>query len=100
VPGWLEGYLLTGRHGLFNRYEAFIHIIDSMFNQHAKWLKVTRDILDRFHLVMDVINRVPGLSATAGHVRQLMVDKRISCRAYTRAEGDDAPEIKDWQWTY
>jgi xylulose-5-phosphate/fructose-6-phosphate phosphoketolase len=42
--GWLEGYLLTGRHGLFNCYEAFIHIIDSMFNQHAKWLKSTRDI--------------------------------------------------------
>ena len=39
--GWLEGYLLTGRHGIFNCYEAFIHIIDSMFNQHAKWLKVT-----------------------------------------------------------
>jgi xylulose-5-phosphate/fructose-6-phosphate phosphoketolase len=42
--GWLEGYLLTGRHGLFNCYEAFIHIVDSMFNQHAKWLKVTRKI--------------------------------------------------------
>ena len=42
--GWLEGYLLTGRHGLFNCYEAFIHIIDSMFNQHAKWLKITADI--------------------------------------------------------
>ena len=42
--GWLEGYLLTGRHGVFNCYEAFIHIIDSMFNQHAKWLKVTRGI--------------------------------------------------------
>jgi xylulose-5-phosphate/fructose-6-phosphate phosphoketolase len=42
--GWLEGYLLTGRHGLFNCYEAFIHIVDSMFNQHAKWLKVTRSI--------------------------------------------------------
>ncbi len=42
--GWLEGYLLTGRHGLFNCYEAFIHIIGSMFNQHAKWLKVTREI--------------------------------------------------------
>jgi len=42
--GWLEGYLLTGRHGLFSCYEAFIHIIDSMFNQHAKWLKVTRAI--------------------------------------------------------
>ncbi|HEY6958735.1 MAG TPA: phosphoketolase family protein [Candidatus Limnocylindria bacterium] len=42
--GWLEGYLLTGRHGLFNCYEAFIHIVDSMFNQHAKWLKVTRQL--------------------------------------------------------
>jgi xylulose-5-phosphate/fructose-6-phosphate phosphoketolase len=42
--GWLEGYLLTGRHGLFNCYEAFIHIVDAMFNQHAKWLKVSDDI--------------------------------------------------------
>lgn len=42
--GWLEGYLLTGRHGLFNCYEAFIHIVDSMFNQHAKWLKVSRTL--------------------------------------------------------
>jgi xylulose-5-phosphate/fructose-6-phosphate phosphoketolase len=42
--GWLEGYLLTGRHGLFNCYEAFIHIVDSMLNQHAKWLKTTREI--------------------------------------------------------
>ncbi|MAM55080.1 MULTISPECIES: phosphoketolase family protein [Actinomycetes] len=44
VQGWLEGYLLTGRHGLLNSYEAFIHIIDSMFNQHAKWLDSSRDI--------------------------------------------------------
>ncbi len=42
--GWLEGYLLTGRHGLFNCYEAFIHIVDSMFNQHAKWLKVSNEV--------------------------------------------------------
>jgi len=42
--GWLEGYLLTGRHGVFNCYEAFIHLVDSMFNQHAKWLKTTRNI--------------------------------------------------------
>ena len=42
--GWLEGYLLTGRHGLFNSYEAFIHLVDSMFNQHAKWLKVTAQL--------------------------------------------------------
>jgi xylulose-5-phosphate/fructose-6-phosphate phosphoketolase len=56
--------------------------------------------LDRFHLVMDVIDRVPGLSSSAGHVRQLMTDKRITCRAYTRQEGEDAPEIRNWQWTY
>ena len=54
--------------------------------------------LDRFHLVMDVIDRVPGLASTAGHVRQLMVDKRITCRAYTRQEGQDAPEVTNWTW--
>lgn len=48
--GWLEGYLLTGRHGLFNCYEAFIHIVDSMFNQHAKWLKVTAGLAWRQRL--------------------------------------------------
>jgi xylulose-5-phosphate/fructose-6-phosphate phosphoketolase len=56
--------------------------------------------LDRFHLVMDVIDRVPGLASTAGHVRQLMVDKRITSRAYTRLEGQDAPEITGWRWPY
>jgi len=54
--------------------------------------------LDRFHLVMDVIDRVPGLSSSAGHVRQLMTDKRLSCRAYTREQGEDAPEIRNWKW--
>ena len=54
--------------------------------------------LDRFHLVMDVIDRVPGLASRAGHVRQLMVDRRLECRAYTRHVGDDPPEIRDWTW--
>ena len=54
--------------------------------------------LDRFHLVIDVIDRVPGLGPRAGHVRQLMVDKRIEARAYTRLAGEDAPEIRDWAW--
>src|SRR5260221_13296284 len=44
VEGWLEGYLLTGRHGLINSYEPFIHVIDSMFNQHAKWLEVCNEL--------------------------------------------------------
>src|SRR5438309_1727918 len=46
LEGWLEGYLLTGRHGLFNTYEAFVHIIDSMYNQHAKWLEKAKLELD------------------------------------------------------
>jgi xylulose-5-phosphate/fructose-6-phosphate phosphoketolase len=54
--------------------------------------------LDRYHLVIDVIDRVPGLAARAGHVRQEMVDRRVACRAYTREHGEDAPEIRDWVW--
>jgi len=54
--------------------------------------------LDRFHLVMDVIDRVPGLSSSAGHLRQLMADKRLTCRAWTREHGEDAPEITGWTW--
>jgi xylulose-5-phosphate/fructose-6-phosphate phosphoketolase len=54
--------------------------------------------LDRFHLVMDVIDRVPGLLSSAGKVRQLMEDKRIICRAYTREHGEDSPEITGWSW--
>jgi xylulose-5-phosphate/fructose-6-phosphate phosphoketolase len=55
--------------------------------------------LDRFHLVIDVIDRVPGLAARAGHVRELMLDRRMEARAYTREVGDDLPEIRDWTWT-
>jgi xylulose-5-phosphate/fructose-6-phosphate phosphoketolase len=58
--GWLEGYLLTGRHGFFSCYEAFIHIVDSMFNQHAKWLKVSRELPWRR----------PSQAAHAGQVAQ------------------------------
>jgi len=54
--------------------------------------------LDRFHLVIDVIDRVPGLASKAGHVRQLMVDRRLQARAYTRLEGEDAPEVAGWTW--
>jgi xylulose-5-phosphate/fructose-6-phosphate phosphoketolase len=54
--------------------------------------------LDRFHLVMDVIDRVPGLLDRAGHVRQEMADRRVEARAYTRLQGEDMPEIRDWTW--
>ncbi len=56
--------------------------------------------LDRFHLVMDVIDRVPGLASRAGHVRQLMNTRRSECRAHTRREGEDPPEIRDWTWPH
>jgi xylulose-5-phosphate/fructose-6-phosphate phosphoketolase len=62
--GWLEGYLLTGRHGFFSCYEAFVHIIDSMFNQHAKWLKVTReDSLAAAHRVAELSAHLARLAA-------------------------------------
>jgi xylulose-5-phosphate/fructose-6-phosphate phosphoketolase len=54
--------------------------------------------LDRFHLVMDVIDRVPGLASSAGRLRQVMSDARLRARAYTREHGEDAPEIRDWVW--
>jgi xylulose-5-phosphate/fructose-6-phosphate phosphoketolase len=56
--------------------------------------------LDRYHLVIDVIDRIPGLASRAGHVRQLMQDKRTEARAYTRAEGEDIPEVADWVWPH
>jgi xylulose-5-phosphate/fructose-6-phosphate phosphoketolase len=55
--------------------------------------------LDRFHLVMDVIDRVPGLGERASHLRQLMVDRRVEARAYTREHGEDDPEISGWAWS-
>jgi xylulose-5-phosphate/fructose-6-phosphate phosphoketolase len=55
--------------------------------------------LDRFHLVMDVIDRVPALSGSAAHVHQDMEDARLQARAYTREHGDDPPEITGWTWT-
>ena len=54
--------------------------------------------LDRFHLVMDVLDRVPGLGSRAAHIRQLMADKRVEARRYTREHGEDSPEIKEWTW--
>jgi len=56
--------------------------------------------LDRFHLVIDVIDRAPGLVSRAGHLRQLMTGKRLAARAYTRAHGEDDPKISDWTWPY
>ena len=54
--------------------------------------------MDRFHLVTDVIDRVPGLGARASGLRQLMVDERLRHRAYTREVGDDPPDVRDWTW--
>jgi len=54
--------------------------------------------LDRFHLVIDVVDRVPGLGPQAAHLRQQMVDERLRCRQHTRATGEDAPDVRDWVW--
>jgi xylulose-5-phosphate/fructose-6-phosphate phosphoketolase len=54
--------------------------------------------LDRFHLVIDVIDRVPGLGQTAAGLRQLMVDTRLDCRDYTRRYGEDHPLVREWHW--
>jgi xylulose-5-phosphate/fructose-6-phosphate phosphoketolase len=54
--------------------------------------------LDRFHLVIDVIDRVPGLADRAAHLRQHMTEQRHRARAYTREHGDDMPEVRDWTW--
>ena len=56
--------------------------------------------LDRFHLVMDVIDRVPSLGSRAAHLRQRMADERMRCRAYARMEGEDHPDIRAWTWPY
>ncbi len=56
--------------------------------------------IDRFHLVMDVIDRVPGLGQRCAHLRQEMTDARERARAYTREHGEDAPEIRDWTWPH
>jgi xylulose-5-phosphate/fructose-6-phosphate phosphoketolase len=56
--------------------------------------------LDRFHLVMDVIDRVPGLGSRAGHVRQRMMDERLRHRQYTRDHGEDQADVRDWTWPY
>jgi len=54
--------------------------------------------LDRYHLAIDVIDRVPGLQSTYAALRQELVDKRLAAREYTRAHGDDIPEVRDWAW--
>jgi xylulose-5-phosphate/fructose-6-phosphate phosphoketolase len=99
----------------YHGYPSLIHRLTYRRNGHANFHvrgykeegttttpfdMVMLNDLDRFHLVMDVIDRVPGLASTAGHVRQLMVDKRIAARAYTREQGEDAPEITEWSWPH
>ena len=89
--GWLEGYLLTGRHGLFNCYEAFIHIIDSMFNQHAKWLKVTRQ-----HPVApaDRVAQLPALVARLAPGPQRLLPPGPGLhRPRRQQEGRDRPRV-------
>ncbi len=89
--GWLEGYLLTGRHGFFSCYEAFVHIIDSMFNQHAKWLKVTRKIAWRRPIAsLNYLLSFPRLAA--GPQRLQPSGPRIH-RSRHQQEGRNRPRL-------
>jgi len=92
---WLIHRLTYRRHG-----HAHLHVrgYKEEGTTTTPFDMVMLNDLDRYHLVMDVIDRVPGLSSSAGHVRQLMVDKRIEARAYTREQGEDAPEVANWTW--
>jgi xylulose-5-phosphate/fructose-6-phosphate phosphoketolase len=97
----------------FHGYPALIHQLTyrrtNHANLHVRGYKeegttttpfdmVMLNDLDRFHLVMDVIDRVPGLGERAAHLRQEMVDERLRHRAYTREVGDDMPDVRDWVW--
>jgi xylulose-5-phosphate/fructose-6-phosphate phosphoketolase len=99
----------------FHGYPALIHRLayrrHGHANLHVRGYKeqgttttpfdmVRLNDLDRYHLVIDVIDRVPGLAGRAGHIRQLMTDSRLNAVAYTRAHGEDLPEIRDWTWPY
>jgi phosphoketolase len=102
MQGWLEGYLLTGRHGFFNCYEAFILHVRGYKEEGTTTTPfdmVVLNDLDRFHLVEDVVDRPPRLGAARAHVKQAMRDRLIEHREYIRRHGDDMPEIRDWQWS-
>jgi xylulose-5-phosphate/fructose-6-phosphate phosphoketolase len=99
----------------FHGYPWLIHRLAYRRNNHANmhvrgykeegttttpFDMVMMNDLDRFHLVIDVIDRVPGLGSRAGHVRQLMVDERLRHRQYTRDHGEDEPDVRNWTWPY
>jgi len=92
---WLIHRLIYRRHGHANFH---VRGYKEEGTTTTPFDMVMLNDLDRFHLVMDVIDRVDGLANSAGHVRQLMEDNRIAARAYTREFGEDAPEIRDWKW--
>lgn len=128
LEGWLAGCLLAGRHGFLSTYEAFVRVIDFMFNQHAKWLihrlsyrrtnhdnlhvrgykekgsintpleLAIRNEVDRFSLAIDVIDRVPRLKVAGAHVKALLEDRKLDCLAYAHAEGVDRAEAQNWTW--
>ncbi len=94
---WLIHRLTYSRHGHDNLH---VRGYKEEGTTTTPFDMVMRNDLDRYHLVMDVIDRVPGLAASAGRVRQEMADKRIAFRNYIREHGDDAPEVRDWKWLY
>ena len=89
--GWLEGYLLTGRHGFFSCYEAFIHIIDSMFNQHAKWLKVCNHIPWRRPIAS--LQLLPQLARLAARSQRFQPPGPRLHRSRRQQEGGSDPRL-------
>src|SRR5450755_3555975 len=94
---WLIHRLTYRRHGHSNLH---VRGYKERGTTTTPFEMVRLNDLDRFHLVIDVIDRVPGLAARAGHVRQLMTDSRLKATAYTREQGEDTPEIRNWAWPY
>jgi xylulose-5-phosphate/fructose-6-phosphate phosphoketolase len=90
VEGWLEGYILSGRHGLLNSYEPFIHVIDSMFNQHAKWLEKCNELPWRANV--SSLNLLITALKTASNSRSVIP---CACSVVTRRRGTS---IRHWNW--
>jgi xylulose-5-phosphate/fructose-6-phosphate phosphoketolase len=126
VEGWLEGYILSGRHGLLNSYEPFIHVIDSMFNQHAKWLEKCNELpwranVSSLNLLITALvwrqdhngfthqdpassmwspTRAPRCQVTGAGVREALLNQKIAAKSHAHEFGVDPQDITNWQWPF
>jgi xylulose-5-phosphate/fructose-6-phosphate phosphoketolase len=115
LEGWMEGYLLTGRHAFFSTYESFVHVIDSMVNQHCKWLEICKDIAWREEisslnlLITSTVWRQdhngfthqdPGFLDVVVNKSPEVVTEQIACCNYAYEHGIDKLEMVNWKWPY